>query len=115
MPIRKYHLDRQAVTSREIEQKGIKNEDIADNTIIFLDKLDVKKIVVTSSTFPTGPRESGPFSHGLGRVPIGYIITWKDDDQHIYRATPRTAWTSTSVYFHFSDYTTACTAHIVLF
>jgi len=115
MSLRKYHLGRQSVTSREIAQKGIKNEDIADKTIIFLDKLNVDKIIVTSSTFPTGPRESGPFSHGLGRVPIGYIVTRKDKPQTIFRGTPRTAWTSTSVYFHFSDWTTACIAHIVLF
>jgi len=105
MGIRRYHLDAKSVSNREIK----------DKSIIFLDKLNVDKIVVTSSTFPTGPRESGPFSHGLGRVPIGYIVIWKDDDQYIYRATPRTAWTSTSVYFHFSDYTAVCRAHIVLF
>lgn len=49
-------------------------------------------------TFTTDgtPDTEGAVSHGLGSVPIGYIVISKDKAGHIYDGT--TSWTSTNIY-----------------
>lgn len=68
-------------------------ETILDAGIIFTENVDLKEVNFTSNATPDA---EDTISHGLGKVPNGYIVIGRNKAGVLYNGT--TAWTMTNIY-----------------
>jgi len=77
-------------TTQDFTTQAIK---ILNRGIIFTDNVDCRSLSFTSSATPDA---SNTVAHTLGKIPIGYIVVYKDKTGDLYDGG--TTWTTTNIY-----------------